>query len=448
MLLFYDCCYAATTTTVGYDRRGNSGVTVAIAACGYESIAPEVDEHSFSKALTETLGFLSQGSPFSTGELHSRIVSRLKCSVPSLKKSVNGRFLQDRDGNLLYERQPRRTPIHTVICETKPRRSIVLGALKLPINQSCTTQSTSSTSPNSLFGDEMPACNLENPRKRRKVEATKSPQILLTIRLDHGAEPNLRIWNEILRQLPPECKEIKIDGIYGSFSTLLLVRMPMAVWDLLPDRHAYSFIGYVTTGNMALPQPAGQCDVCQLNKSSQELTPSSDATTIPPPSTSNEHSEDRSMEKEADRHSNDILLQTRSPSSSESTPVFTPLRWSSSPGRSGAGADSDTNMVLVRENLVDLTVVDTGLNPRPLAAIERTTCLENIQDSHDHVPKAGTSTKPAANLLEVKSQNKLTQDAHAIANKSSSPEPADSKKASPTPASTGKVGPQLTSLQR
>jgi hypothetical protein len=50
---------------------------------------------------------------------------------------------------------------------------------------------------------------------------------------------------------PPECKDVKIEGRYDSFSTLLLVRISVATWNLLPENPAYSFVGFVTSENKA-----------------------------------------------------------------------------------------------------------------------------------------------------------------------------------------------------
>ena len=58
-------------------------------------------------------------------------------------------------------------------------------------------------------------------------------------------------WLEWIKDVPPEATKVTIEGIYGSFSTLLLLRMPIIIWSLLPDDTAYTFIGFVTTENLA-----------------------------------------------------------------------------------------------------------------------------------------------------------------------------------------------------
>ncbi|KAE8448946.1 hypothetical protein EG329_008742 [Mollisiaceae sp. DMI_Dod_QoI] len=239
VLFLYDCCNSAATASSS-SHRGHKSVTEVIAACGYETIAPEVGEHSFSNALTETLAAASKGPLISVAELHARVLNRLKCWTPSFLKDETGKFTEDEAGRLKYQLQRRRTPIYGLLCETEPRRSIVFGPLSAPNSHS-------------------PVAVQVNPRKRKRSEneVLECPQILLAIRLDKH-ELDLQAWKEcLLRQLPPAAKDIKIEGIYGSFSTLLLLRVPVIVWDLLPPNPAYSFVGFITTHNMAhrTPQP-------------------------------------------------------------------------------------------------------------------------------------------------------------------------------------------------
>ena len=242
VVLLYDCCNSAATTASS-SFRGNKGVTEAISACGYETSAPEVGEHSFSNALTEILAATCKGPPFSIAELHSRVLNRLKCWAPCLVKDGDGKFKQDHAGRLQIECQPRRTPIYSILCESEPRRSILLSPLRQS-NHSSATPETSSES-HLLF---------EGSRRRGKQPLQKGiecPQILLTVRLEEDAL-DVQSWKEFLRQLPVEGKDIKIEGLYRSFSTLLLLRLPVTIWDLLPDHPAYGFVGFISGENVAV----------------------------------------------------------------------------------------------------------------------------------------------------------------------------------------------------
>jgi Protein of unknown function (DUF2838) len=245
VLLLYDCCHSAIVPNC---RSQQGGVTEAIAACGYETTAPEVDEHSFTKALVEILIIASKEVPFSVGQLHSRILSNLKCCPPRVKA------LPNRD--ILYERQPRRTPVYSLLSETNPRRSIVLGPLLSPPSQRPTygQEKHSPLSSNSTLST-LGMNGAGNPRKRKKEcsQDIKSAQILIAIRVDETPS-NVEEWVNWMRNTPRNGRDIHVEGRWDSFSTLFLVRMPVEVWNLLPEHPAYSFVGFVTSENHVLSQ--------------------------------------------------------------------------------------------------------------------------------------------------------------------------------------------------
>jgi hypothetical protein len=244
VLLLYDCCHSAIIPICG-TRPGKGGVTEVIAACGFEATAPEVDEHSFTTALTHSLRVLSRETPFSVAQLHAQTLSRLKCWSPGFEKRPGGEYV--------YERQPRRTPIYSILSETNPRRSIVLGQLplELPLHRSSGLQNLDSSQafPTS---SSTPLDTCENPEPCASTDF-KCAQVLLAIRVDK-TDLSEEQWVEWIRKAPEEGVEIRIEGRYDSFSTLLLLRMPIAVWNLLPEHPAYSFVGFVTSRNLAVYQ--------------------------------------------------------------------------------------------------------------------------------------------------------------------------------------------------
>jgi hypothetical protein len=284
VLLLFDCCHSASVPTTDSLQR-NAGVVEVISACGYEEIAAEVDEHSFTKALTHTLAIASKGLPFSVGELHSRVLSKLKCWAPSLLRQ-DGDYVENAQGRLLYERQPRKTPIYSIICETRPRRSILIAPLIPENTQNGTsllsgsssdqdTPSYSSTdSPRRDLSDESGESSSGN-QKSSEGDVTKYPQVLLAIRLSSGLFDR-QAWIDWVRNMPFEAQEVHIEGVYDSFSTLLLVRMPVAMWNLLPDNPAYSFVGFVTSENTFWEEKTMCCcpEICQTCKKKTRTTDS------------------------------------------------------------------------------------------------------------------------------------------------------------------------------
>jgi len=258
VLLLLDCCHSAAVPTTDCQQR-TGGVVEVIAACGYETIAAEVDQHSFTKALTDILAMASKGLPFSIGELHSRVLSRLKCWTPQLATDGEGNYIENAEGRLLYERQPRRTPIYSILCETRPRRSIVLGSLLDTTSSSSSDYNQETPSMNSSSTTSPPLSDSDDECKSSTGTSfptaqgfgDRDPQVLLAIRLDSDIF-DLEAWIEWVRNAPPEAKDIRIEGTYDSFSTLVLLRMPVTIWNLLPENSAYSFVGFVTSGNKFL----------------------------------------------------------------------------------------------------------------------------------------------------------------------------------------------------
>jgi hypothetical protein len=78
--------------------------------------------------------------------------------------------------------------------------------------------------------------------------------VLLSIRLDRNyfigtIEKNLQMWREWIQNIPPEAKDMNIEAIYEGFSTMVLLSLPVTVWNLMPDNPAYSFVGFITSPN-------------------------------------------------------------------------------------------------------------------------------------------------------------------------------------------------------
>ena len=243
----------------------------AITACGYEAIAAEVGDHSFTKALTHTLALASKGLPFTISELHARVVSKLKCYAPELQKGEDGNYVDTADNRLLFERQHRRTPIFTVVCRANRTRSIVIA----PLGKIYTSPSDSGEEFATRAAGKMPEASMdiddegkissqdgrEGAKRKRPVEdEAKCPFILISARLEKRY--NKQAWVEWVRNAPVDVKDILVEGAYDSFSTLLLVRMPAAVWNLLSSNPAYTFLGYVTSENYAM---LNRCDCTDVD---------------------------------------------------------------------------------------------------------------------------------------------------------------------------------------
>jgi hypothetical protein len=84
----------------------------------------------------------------------------------------------------------------------------------------------------------------------------QSSHVLIKIGLEQNQDPlDIKQCVRWLENVPFLGKFAKIEGVYLSYSTLVILSMPISVWDMLPDHPACTFIGYVTGPNMS-PGPS------------------------------------------------------------------------------------------------------------------------------------------------------------------------------------------------
>jgi hypothetical protein len=260
VLLLYDSCHSSHPAI----NTGGQGVTEVIAACGFETQAPGVGPHSFTNSLIRELEEAFLGPAISVAELHVRIIGSLKNWKPALLRDKDGNLWTDENGRPKFEVYKRRTPVHCFLTNETPYRSIMLSPL--PSRLSCAAVSnidglsprTAGTTNSRSDSEDATSTALTSISESR--EQDKSLQVLLAVRLDDnyffddsGADQGkkLRTWCEWLKALPSGAKEVSVQGVYKSFSTLVLLNMPLLLWNLLPSNNAYSFVGFVQSRNLA-----------------------------------------------------------------------------------------------------------------------------------------------------------------------------------------------------
>src|SRR6266699_3286466 len=246
VLLLFDSCQAVPQA---FDSKGK-GVVSAITATGFEpsiiGTAAEVGSHSFTHALIQVLGVLSmprETSPQSAQApatdvlLHSLLITELKKFNISLDKRKDGSFKRDASGHHLVEPFRRRTPIYHWLSRNRPHRQILLSPL---------TKIRDAAVPASM--QQQPVCS------------TEVPEVLIAIRLapDSLDDMDIEAWTKWVLSLPGnptdvsfKGRTVNIEGFYQSLSSLLILRMPTETWTSLRKFRAMTFIGYVTSENLA-----------------------------------------------------------------------------------------------------------------------------------------------------------------------------------------------------
>ena len=80
---------------------------------------------------------------------------------------------------------------------------------------------------------------------------------MISLALEDDQQLDLNCWEEWLANFPAIAKHVKVQGVFKSHSTLLLLSLPVMVWDLLPDDPACAFIAFIRSNNLLRAQDQG-----------------------------------------------------------------------------------------------------------------------------------------------------------------------------------------------
>ena len=222
VLMILDCCFAANAardTTEGSSKE-------LLAACGRENPTLGVSMRSFTSVLIEELQSF-EGAAFTVAMLPARLITlRHKLAF---------------------------TPIYAALAE-KGGDSIVISPL--PKDRSFSSQeSESSTGPGSTMGVALPG--LPTP-----VSLAENTRVLLAVSVAEDVAHNVAQWVSWLTTAAPwdvSKVDVRLECMYKSHSTLLLVSVPIVGWNRLQESAAYRFIGFIKSGNLicekANPEP-------------------------------------------------------------------------------------------------------------------------------------------------------------------------------------------------
>ncbi|CZR53777.1 uncharacterized protein PAC_03658 [Phialocephala subalpina] len=291
VLVLLDCCAAASSAP----RRTNS-LMETIAACGFEGRAPPPGEHSFTTSLIEVLEDWINAPSFSVTMLHSEV----------LRVLMRRRKEKCRNGQKLEWRS---TPVH-INNYTHPRaigielsKRSLIDTEKLHPNRSlhpiADLLGTSTHGMSATYLDLMSlSCDSLDESLRASDEAgepgllfsssstskenvstevtpnLKLPHMLVSIALDEDQSlPNAEACRRWICAFPGLAKYVKVEGIFSSYSTVLILSIPVAIWNILPENPACQPITYVTSRNLAR-EPSEQNSDFKIQLSTSPTTSS------------------------------------------------------------------------------------------------------------------------------------------------------------------------------
>jgi hypothetical protein len=244
-----------------------------IAACGFEAIAPPPGMHSFTNSLIEVLEDWSNAPSFSVSMLFTEV---LRVVMQRRKeKCPNGQKLEWRRTpvHISNSKHPREAPIE--LCKRR-----LIDVADFPTSQS--PESIDGSLINSEYvapttyldlmslscmgleesltkaamkgksaATDSPGSDSTNEQMSDSPQSLKTPHMLISVELDQDQDlPSSEACRRWIASFPGLAKHVTVDGVYHGYSTVLILSIPVVIWDTLPDNPACRPITYVTSRNL------------------------------------------------------------------------------------------------------------------------------------------------------------------------------------------------------
>ncbi|KAK0738689.1 hypothetical protein B0T18DRAFT_333187, partial [Schizothecium vesticola] len=249
ILLLYDSPHAIQSSATSSKKRVIE--TLAAHSLDSKQVPTTSDDKAriFSASLIQELAHAAHtNQPLSIIDLHARLISRQQSLSPkdTLTSTAEYSILQ-LDATTKQPIPARHSlPLHNWL-STKPR-TIVLAPL---------------AAPETPKDAERPAVLITAPAKLHgNMSSFEGPEVLIACRLQEETLDTDK-WTHWLAAAPKGAQQICITAVHPSVddSVLLLLRMPVQIWDMLPMSQSVSLVGYTvgdgqstTTGGMTGPK--------------------------------------------------------------------------------------------------------------------------------------------------------------------------------------------------
>jgi hypothetical protein len=221
VLLLLDCCHALPELI----ESNQEGVVAAIAASGYgpDALAALPGPSSFTTALTEVLARkYNHPGPVSDVMLHTEILARMRMMAPGLCTDADGNIIFDADGKPVFW-SDQRNPVYAFLSRDRQSESIWLRPLPSDETNELAELggNSSSTAPVQLEGEP------------------GAISVLVQIMISENAGAD-----EIANALAAiQGFNFKVVVAGRSMSTLLILRMPMEFWSIIPKHRCMKRLG-------------------------------------------------------------------------------------------------------------------------------------------------------------------------------------------------------------
>jgi hypothetical protein len=97
-----------------------------------------------------------------------------------------------------------------------------------------------------------------------RADRTSRGKVLITVSVSNDVVPDVHTWHKWLSSfMPTDIRNIEIIGRWESTSCVILVAVPIQVWDRLRDDPAYSFVSFLM-GDVQLGYPSPEGSVSRM----------------------------------------------------------------------------------------------------------------------------------------------------------------------------------------
>ena len=99
----------------------------------------------------------------------------------------------------------------------------------------------------------------------------KGPKVLISVALKEDQLLHTNEWLEWLESVPAFAQTAHVEGIYKAGSSLLLIVLPVEMWDMLGEDKAVQFIAFVNSRNLLKARPSPPPKLTNQKSTTQAL---------------------------------------------------------------------------------------------------------------------------------------------------------------------------------
>ncbi|KAI0134252.1 hypothetical protein BJ170DRAFT_679157 [Xylariales sp. AK1849] len=238
MLLLLDCCSPRDVAAVAAAGRG--GVKQLIASTGPEQPQPngEISASSFTAHVTDALLRLSAGRPFTAEHIYQEIAVQRQQELLQHSAETNGAS----KSIALADQMP---ILHTI----NPGKGQSLTLSPLAHRPEPRLQSPHTTVDGHAQAPAWLQDKIIHPNAVADLTFNE-PRVLVCTTFVGEASPDMSSFNQWLQNAPGMATRIVVEGMFLGPPTMLLISMPVAVWNVVQHDKVCCFLGYINSHNM------------------------------------------------------------------------------------------------------------------------------------------------------------------------------------------------------